>query len=494
MPHTLVEFFLWLCGLVVGSFLNVVIYRLPAGVRLWHPPRSFCPHCRHAIAWYDNVPLLSWCLLRGRCRHCRAAISVRYPLVEGLTGLIFVLLYHLLFIEQCRADTGRLQPPADLPLLLSWLALAAGLVVCSAMDLTSYTVDVRVTHLILTAGIIMHACWPRAAFLQPRAASATVAAALAAFVVGGWLSIWAWCRWGPDPSDEAPETSNPPAVDDGTEPAALRRAGYAAIIVAVLLPVWLISLPTAPTGHAWSQAAVGLSLAAVFAATVVAGGLRRVADEEIRLAIEAEQPQARLTAWRELLWLSPAILAAAGVLAALWLLPSWHATWERAVGWSHVGVLTPLAGAAWAIYGAVVGAAAGWLLRIVFTLTFGREAFGVGDIHILAAAGAAAGWDVVLLGLLFSIGVALAGWLVGLLLKSTAMIPFGPWLALGFVLALWWNRPAHAIADSYRSNLTFAWQQRPDLLLVAGGLLLVGMGAAIALARLVRRWIVPDSS
>ncbi|MBI4635486.1 MAG: prepilin peptidase [Candidatus Rokubacteria bacterium] len=77
-------------GLVVGSFLNVVIARLPAHRSLWRPG-SACPTCGAAIAWHDNIPLLSFLLLRGRCRACGAPISWRYPLVEFLTGGLFGL-------------------------------------------------------------------------------------------------------------------------------------------------------------------------------------------------------------------------------------------------------------------------------------------------------------------------------------------------------------------------------------------------------------------
>jgi leader peptidase (prepilin peptidase)/N-methyltransferase len=75
-------------GLIVGSFLNVVIHRLPRGESLVHP-RSRCPHCGHAISALENVPVLSYVLLRGRCRGCNARISLRYPAVELLTAFIF---------------------------------------------------------------------------------------------------------------------------------------------------------------------------------------------------------------------------------------------------------------------------------------------------------------------------------------------------------------------------------------------------------------------
>ena len=79
-------------GLAFGSFLNVCIYRLPLGLSVVHPG-SACPGCEKPIQFYDNVPILSWLLLRGRCRNCGTPISPRYLVVEALTGLLFLLCY-----------------------------------------------------------------------------------------------------------------------------------------------------------------------------------------------------------------------------------------------------------------------------------------------------------------------------------------------------------------------------------------------------------------
>ena len=78
-----------LFGLVIGSFLNVCIYRLPRDLSVLDPPRSFCPACEKTIAWYDNLPIASYVLLRGKCRHCAETIPWRYPLVEMLTSAAF---------------------------------------------------------------------------------------------------------------------------------------------------------------------------------------------------------------------------------------------------------------------------------------------------------------------------------------------------------------------------------------------------------------------
>ncbi len=92
MPETFVPGVLGVLGLLIGSFLNVVIARVPSGESIVSPP-SHCPKCNHQIAWYENVPVLSWLWLRGKCSGCKAPISPRYVLVELLTGLLFVLCF-----------------------------------------------------------------------------------------------------------------------------------------------------------------------------------------------------------------------------------------------------------------------------------------------------------------------------------------------------------------------------------------------------------------
>ena len=92
-PAALCLIALWLVvlGGAIGSFINVVIYRLPAGLSLIEPG-SHCPACKHPIRWYDNVPVVGWILLRGRCRDCRAEISARYPTIEAATAALFLVL------------------------------------------------------------------------------------------------------------------------------------------------------------------------------------------------------------------------------------------------------------------------------------------------------------------------------------------------------------------------------------------------------------------
>ncbi|NCN59030.1 prepilin peptidase [Candidatus Roizmanbacteria bacterium CG_4_9_14_0_2_um_filter_38_17] len=84
---------LFLLGTAIGSFLNVLIDRIPAGLPLFID-RSHCDRCKHTLSWYDLIPILSWVLLGAKCRYCKAPISIQYPVIEAITGLVFVLSYY----------------------------------------------------------------------------------------------------------------------------------------------------------------------------------------------------------------------------------------------------------------------------------------------------------------------------------------------------------------------------------------------------------------
>jgi leader peptidase (prepilin peptidase) / N-methyltransferase len=123
-------------GLMVGSFLNVVIHRVPAGQSVVKP-RSRCPGCGTQLAERDNVPVVSWLLLRGRCRTCGMRISVRYPLVELLTGVMFVVVG-----AKFGADWA----------LPAFLLFTASLIALSAIDLEHFRIPNRILIVTLWAG------------------------------------------------------------------------------------------------------------------------------------------------------------------------------------------------------------------------------------------------------------------------------------------------------------------------------------------------------
>lgn len=129
LPPWLVLTYVGVVGAVIGSFLNVVVARLPAGESLLRP-RSRCPHCHTMIHWYDNVPVLSWLVLRARCRACKAPIAIRYPLVELLMSALALAVY------------ARVGPTWQ---LLLWLPLAAAMLAITFLDIDHYWVPDVIT-------------------------------------------------------------------------------------------------------------------------------------------------------------------------------------------------------------------------------------------------------------------------------------------------------------------------------------------------------------
>jgi leader peptidase (prepilin peptidase)/N-methyltransferase len=133
--------FLGAFGAAIGSFVNVLAYRLPRHESLVKP-RSRCPQCKTQIAGYDNIPVVSWMLLRGRCRHCRAPIPMRYPLVEALTALLFVAVGLRTGLEYT---------------LLPALALTITLVAAAETDLEHHIIPNRLMATSAVAGVALWA-------------------------------------------------------------------------------------------------------------------------------------------------------------------------------------------------------------------------------------------------------------------------------------------------------------------------------------------------
>jgi leader peptidase (prepilin peptidase)/N-methyltransferase len=171
-PPGFPEVALALTGLCVGSFLNVCIHRLPAGTSIVFPA-SRCPGCAHALAWSDNIPVASYLALRGRCRYCRVPISVRYPIVEALTCVIFLLHWQVF---------------GPSPLLFVRLAFACALIVLFAIDLEHQILPNVITLPGIVAGLLC------SVFLPPGLVMALAGVALGGGLLWGIAEAWYWLR------------------------------------------------------------------------------------------------------------------------------------------------------------------------------------------------------------------------------------------------------------------------------------------------------------
>ncbi|HTO95661.1 MAG TPA: prepilin peptidase [Myxococcales bacterium] len=192
-----VAFALWVfvAGAVVGSFLNVVIARVPKGQSIVSPG-SRCPRCGNPIAWFDNIPILSWLLLRARCRKCGLAISARYPLVELLSGFLAVA------VVRHQGATWS---------ALFYFLFAAALLALSYIDLDSWLLPHQITWPLLGVGLVSPLWNPALTYAEAGIGAAAGFAAFAAVALFGekvlkrdtmgWGDVWllaaigAWLGW-----------------------------------------------------------------------------------------------------------------------------------------------------------------------------------------------------------------------------------------------------------------------------------------------------------
>jgi len=353
--------FIFVFGCCVGSFLNVVIYRLPRNESLIKPP-SACPACGRGIRFYDNIPLVSWLLLGAKCRYCKAPISPRYFVIELLTGLVFVGLFFLFFRTDLRAGISPF-PAGGWFIYLTSIILLAALIAASAIDLKLWVIPLSICWFVTAAGLI-------------------------GSVVGVYI----------------------------IDPAVIHS--YA-----------LLPSASARTASLATGAAIGL---AISWGLLVTGLIKR--------SYESEEPQDsprnpeeptelpfdhRLEICREIIFLLPIIICS---LAACWLSqknPSIRTWW---LNFSQQPVIAGLLGSLWGYF---VGCGVVWFARILGTLGFGKEAMGLGDVHLMGAAGAVIGASLVVVAFFIApfFGLAWAG--LRTFFKKTRQIPYGPFLSLG---------------------------------------------------------------
>jgi leader peptidase (prepilin peptidase)/N-methyltransferase len=201
-------------GACVGSFLNVVIYRLPAGKSLVFPG-SHCPACEHPIRWHDNLPVVSWFVLRGRCRDCGSRISFRYPAVEAITGGLFLAVGAVegisgganLPLEPVLSVKGMLLPPLDLGqsalVVLYHLVLLSTLLAAAMIEYDGHVPPNRLFGPALVVGGLSPLAWPYlhvvspelALINRPYAAGMALGDAAAGLLLGGLLALaFSWPR------------------------------------------------------------------------------------------------------------------------------------------------------------------------------------------------------------------------------------------------------------------------------------------------------------
>jgi leader peptidase (prepilin peptidase) / N-methyltransferase len=392
LEHLIYIVFLFAIGACVGSFLNVVVWRLPRGESIVSPP-SHCPKCGRNLKWYDNLPVIGWLKLRGKCRFCGQPISARYPIVEAVTGALFAGYYVAFFmfgvgpcpnpgVARGGWGAGFLNISQHWPVYALYMLLLCVLLASSLIDAELYIIPLELLWFIAVVGLVVHAII------------------------------------------DTPRT--PGTLNTSTVGAALAAAGG----IGLLISLGLLRMKWIKHSFADGGPLMEIDREAYEREVEAAKREGRAPEYE---APEYTPAQIRAEVRHEMLFLLPP-LALAGLFAALVLgVDAVGRTWGSIV--SHYWV----SGLLGAVLGGLIGGFVVWLTRILGTLAFGREAMGMGDVHLMAAVGAVVGAGAATVAFFLApfFGLVLAIYLLAT--GNKRELPYGPYLSLAtaFVMLLY---------------------------------------------------------
>ncbi|HWE02670.1 MAG TPA: prepilin peptidase [Tepidisphaeraceae bacterium] len=445
MPHIVYILFLFAFGASVGSFLNVVVWRLPQikpiegeglfrgfirSIQVLSEPPSHCPKCNRRLKWYDNLPVFGWLKLRGKCRFCRQPISMRYPIIEAIAGLIFVGYYAAFFIYQtgpCVHDAVTGQDSRPLLYIANqwWLyglymMLLSGLLAASLIDAEMFIIPMEIPWTITIAGVVAHSIFDSPygvgnLIVGPVAAAVALggAAGLAASILFLWKGFL-----GRSFAEGAPLLEIERDAHDRLKKESKKQ-----------------------TGKSKSKSGKPASMP--------------VNSDEPR---EWSRSEVRREMRHEMRFLLLPMFGAIACGSAAWKFHPAAQAWAAFVALPHVG------GFFGAVYGGLIGGMVVWLTRIFGTLVFGREAMGMGDVDLMVCVGAVLGafasTVAFFLAPFLGIGVAIYMFATG----SKRELPYGPYLSLAAALVMLFYCPIVAALAPGLDNM--AWLLRQ---VVAGG-------------------------
>jgi leader peptidase (prepilin peptidase)/N-methyltransferase len=371
--------FIFAFGCCIGSFLNVVIYRLPRDKSLISPP-SACPACGKHLRFYDNIPLISWLLLGRKCRYCKAAISPRYFVIELLTGVVFTGLFFLYFHMNQLAGLDSFVEGGWLIYSLH-ITLIAAFIAASAIDLELWVIPIYLCWFVTLVGIVGSAFGGlvldfhlvRGFFLLPSASSRIAALALGALIG--------------------------------------------------LIISWLL---------------------------LITGVLKRSYHVESKYRAEKEPQQTaeprfkdRLEVCWEILFLLPVIICSVCAYLFIKNNPSVNLWW---LDFSQQPLVAGLMGSLWGYF---VGCAVVWTTRILGTIAFNKEAMGLGDVHLMGAAGAVIGPVLVVVAFFIAPFFGLIWVAFQMFFKKIRQIPYGPFLSIGVFVVIIFHDWIYSLLINY---------------------------------------------
>jgi leader peptidase (prepilin peptidase)/N-methyltransferase len=460
--------FAFLFGSCIGSLVNVLAYRMPLGLSVIHPP-SRCPACHTRLTWRENIPIFGWLRLRGRCRFCRSPISPEYPLVEALVASLFLLVYFLWYLLPPHGmwpahqpavwlgfDWGTVKPDwaiggftGSWPLYVMTVVMIGCLVAMTICDARTFMIPLALAWVPAGVALVAHTGW--AAYLDATKVtkSGVVGPTLVRLEQG-----WTWAI----PSPGAWGGNGWWMV--GASIGGVLGLGVANLLVSKGLirrsfadyPAWEESV--VPKPKPWpnpfanacplpeTQQAEEVTPSAEPAAAPPETPAKAAGDGS-PADLWLEYPHARREMFKELCFLSPVVTLA---VVGGWLTMHF---WGGHAG--HASPATPVAVLAAAhpiplwldamtgsLFGMLMGGGVVWLVRLLGTLGFGREALGLGDVHLMAGVGACMGFIDASLAFLLSafVGLVITGVQAVVRGKAARALPLGPSLAVATLLVL----------------------------------------------------------
>ncbi|MDX9912015.1 MAG: prepilin peptidase [Phycisphaerales bacterium] len=427
-------------GACLGSLVNVLVYRLPRGLDVVRPS-SKCPSCNHVLTWRENIPILGWLILGGRCRFCKAKISPEYPIVEAFVALGFVAWYYVAYIMPPDAalwgvHVGAMRPDWGLngfartwPMYVSQVILFGCLTAMTIIDARTCTIPLVLAWVPTAVALVLHTGY--GVWVEHFSKLGALR-----YTTPGW------------------DWTIPTPGEHGWRWIGAAIGGGAGVILANVL-LWTGLVKRSFEGYeAWEKGeyakrglkwpgdeasgsdgdATGSDTGATDSGTGAAS--QSASDDPTELWIQ--YPYARREMARELLFVGPIVaLALAGAAIAGRMAGPWgfdHATGEVVSASIAPLWLRVVAGA---LLGYLVGGGVVWGTRILGSLAFGKEAMGLGDVHLMAAVGATLGWidaTLAFFGAAFvGLGWALVTSVFGSLKRA---MPYGPFLAVSTVLVV----------------------------------------------------------
>jgi prepilin signal peptidase PulO-like enzyme (type II secretory pathway) len=491
-------------GACAGSLINVLVYRMPRGMGVVTPP-SRCPACGTRLTGRENVPILGWLALGGKCRFCRSRISAEYPLVETLVASLFALLYALYYALPQHAvwlgvDWGQIRPDwalADLhnqapsvtwPVFIVHVILVGALVAMTLVDAKTFTIPLGIPWSVTGVALVFHTLGAvYVASLPPYARPMFAPGAAWALPTPGWPTIvgdpgwhgwwWigaslggvaglgvgmlllhrglirrsfedynAWEREALKARGIDPDAPGPDEVDTGVPVGEHVGPGVRLVLRFVLvwfavtaLAALLYPLVAPRSAHPWLGLAVGAGVGSLLAALAC----RPLAPEPAETApVTPEAPADPSAPSAPELWIAYPHARREMLKELIFLTPCLAFGWGGAelaarLGDGHLPPLWLLA-LCGSLLGYLIGGGAVWAIRIFGSLAFGKEAMGLGDVHLMAAVGACLGWVDAVMAIPLAAVVALWFVVIAVLARRPAgrAMPFGPYLAVATFMVM----------------------------------------------------------